>query len=153
LLKLYGGKFVKYSIEELVAMYGAGMNYPTRKQWQGLINGDMSQPLTVVNFFKLREIADSTLIQENMTGEQAFAKYAETSVPKVAEVGGHFVLRGVVESGFIGEDLENWHIIAIGQYPRRENFLELLSDQDYKKAFKYRQAAVENQNVFFVNAM
>jgi len=106
-----------------------------------------------VNFFKLREIADSTLIGEAMTGEQAFAKYAETSVPKVAEVGENFALRGVVESDFIGEDVENWHIIAIGQYPKRENFLELLFDREYKKAFKYRQAAVANQNVFFVNVM
>jgi uncharacterized protein (DUF1330 family) len=144
---------MKYSVEALMAMYGEGENYPARRQWQRLIDGDMSQPLTVVNFFKLREIADSTLIQERMTGEQAFAKYAETSIPKVAEVGGHFTLRGVVESDFIGEELENWHIIAIGQYPSRECFLELLSDQDYKEAFKYRQAAVENQNVFLVNAL
>lgn len=142
-----------YSIEEFVAMYGEGKNYPTRNQWKKLLDGDMSQPLTVVNFFKLRETADSTLIREAMTGEQAFAKYAETSVPKVTELGGHFAIRGVVENDFIGEELENWHVIAIGQYPRRENFLELLSDRDYKNAFKYRQAAVENQNVFFVNEM
>jgi uncharacterized protein (DUF1330 family) len=144
---------MKYLIDELVAMYGEGRNYPTQSQWQRLIDGDMSQPLTVVNFFKLREFADSKMIEEAMSGEQAFAKYAETSVPKVSKVGGHFALRGLVEGDFIGEKLENWHIVAIGQYPRRENFLELLSDQDYKKAFKYRQAAVENQNVFFINAM
>jgi uncharacterized protein (DUF1330 family) len=144
---------MKFSIEALMAMYGEGENYPAQRQWQRLIDGDMSQPLTVVNFFKLREIADSTLIQERMTGEQAFAKYTETSIPKVAEVGGYFALRGVVESDFIGEELENWHIIAIGQYPSRECFLELLSDQDYKKAFQYRQAAVENQNAFLVNAL
>ena len=134
-------------------MYGEGKNYPTAAQWQKLLDGDMSQPLTVVNFFKLRQIADATLIGEEMSGEKAFEKYAETSVPKVAEVGGHFILRGAVECNFIGENLENWHIVAIGQYPKRENFLELLSDQDYKNAFKFRQAAVENQNVFFINAM
>jgi len=144
---------MKYSIEEFIAMYGEGKNYPTRSQWQRLIEGDMSQPLTVVNFFKLRELADPAMIEEAMSGEQAFAKYAETSVPKVSEVGGHFALRGAVEGDFIGEDLENWHIIAIGQYPKREYFLELLSDQDYKKAFKYRQAAIESQNVYFINAM
>ncbi len=64
---------MKYSTEELVAMYGEGKNYPTRSQWQRLIDGDMNQPLTVVNFFKFREIADQTLIDETMTGEQAFA--------------------------------------------------------------------------------
>lgn len=144
---------MKYSIEELVNFYSQGKIYPNRDQWQRLLEGDLDQPLTVVNFFKLREIADRSIIQETMTGEQAFTKYAQTSVPKVSQMGGHFLLRGSVEGSFMGENLENWHIIAIGQYPRRENFLELLIDPDYKQAFKYRQAAVENQNVFFINAM
>lgn len=88
-----------------------------------------------------------------MSGKQAFSKYAQTSVPKVSEVGGHFVLRGMVEGGFIGEKLDEWDIIAIGHYPERERFLALLLDEEYQKAFKYRQAAVENQNVFFIHAM
>lgn len=144
---------MKYSVGEMVALYGEGENYPSHNQWKTLLEGNLEQPLTVVNFFKLRERADLALIKESMSGEEAFAKYAETSVPKVAEVGGHFVLRGIVESDFIGENLENWHVIAIGQYPRRENFIELLINQDYKKAFKYRQAAVEKQDVYFINAM
>ena len=144
---------MKYSLEDFLAMYGEGKNYPSRNQWKRLLDGDMSQPLTVVNFFKLREMADPTIIDETMSGEEAFGKYAETSVPKVSSVGGHFALRGAVEGDFMGENLENWQIIAIGQYPRRETFLELLSDEDYKMAFRYRQAAIENQNVFFVNAM
>jgi uncharacterized protein (DUF1330 family) len=144
---------MKYSIESLIAMYGEGDNYPTRSQWKRLIEGDMNQSLTVVNLFKLRNVADSSLIQEPMSGEQAFARYAETSVPKVSEVGGSFILRGVVEGEFIGAGMQNWQVIAIGQYPKRENFLELLSDHDYKMAFKYRQAAIENQKVYFVSAV
>jgi uncharacterized protein (DUF1330 family) len=144
---------MKYSIEELISTYGEGKNYPTRNQWQKLVDGKLDAPLTVVNFFRLRDVADENLINEKMSGEQAFAKYAQTSVPKVDRIGGHFILRGVVEGDFIGDNIEDWHIVAIGQYPKRENFLQLLSDEDYKKAFKYRQAAVENQNVFFVNAM
>ena len=42
---------MRYSIEALVEMYGEGRNRPTRSQWQRLIDGDMNQPLTVVNFF------------------------------------------------------------------------------------------------------
>jgi uncharacterized protein (DUF1330 family) len=145
--------FMGFSIDELITMYGDGKNYPSRNQWKRLLEGDMTQPITVVNFFKLKELADSNIIDEIMSGEQAFAKYAQISVPKVAEVGGHFILRGGVEGGFIGDDLEDWHIVAIGQYPRRENFLTLLSDPDYKDAFKYRQAAIEKQNVYFIHAM
>jgi uncharacterized protein (DUF1330 family) len=144
---------MKYSIEELISTYGEGKNYPTRNQWQMLVDGNLDTPLTVVNLFKLRDVADVNLINEDISGEQAFAKYAQTSVPKVDKVGGHFILRGVVEGNFIGDNIENWHIVAIGHYPKKENFLQLLLDEDYKKVFKYRQAAVESQTVFFINTM
>ncbi|GLR72981.1 DUF1330 domain-containing protein [Agaribacter marinus] len=144
---------MKYSIDTLIKLYGTGFNLPSRAQWQSLVEGDQDAPLTVVNFFKLRTGADNKLIEESMSGHEAFSKYAETSVPKVAEVGGHFVLRGAVEADFIGDNLEQWDIIAIGQYPRRENFLQLLMDEDYHAAFKYRQAAVETQHVYFISAM
>lgn len=71
----------------------------------------------------------------------------------MAEVGGGFVLRGAVEGDFIGNNLPSWDIIAIGQYPKREHFIQLLSDKDYQQAFNYRQAAVEDQNVFFIHTM
>ncbi|TQV68137.1 DUF1330 domain-containing protein [Exilibacterium tricleocarpae] len=144
---------MNHSIEELMKYYGDGNNYPSKSQWKTLLAGDLNRPLTVVNFFRLRQQADFTIIQTPMTGEQAFDEYAKTSVPKVAAVGGHFVLRGAIAGDFIGEDAKNWHIVAIGQYPRRENFIRLLEDQEYREAFRYRQAAVENQTVFFVDAM
>lgn len=142
-----------YSLDDIVAAYGEGANHPSRAQWKTLLDGDMQQALTVVNFFKLRARADASLIDEPLSGQEAFAKYAETSVPKVAEVGGYFVLRGAVTGDFIGEGLEQWQVIAIGQYPRRQNFIELLLDPDYQRAFRYRQAAVEKQEVYFVDAM
>ncbi|MBT2968920.1 MAG: hypothetical protein B6D72_15490 [gamma proteobacterium symbiont of Ctena orbiculata] len=144
---------MKHSVDDLIHAYGEVDNAPTRDQWRTLLDGDPDAPLTVVNFFKLRASADADLIGVAMSGNQAFEKYAETSVPKVSEVGGHFVLRGLFEGGFIGEELEDWHILAIGQYPRRKNFLQLLCDEEYREAFKYRQAAVEKQNVFFVNSI
>ncbi len=144
---------MKYSIETLIELYGVENNCPSYAQWQSLLDGNFDTPLTVVNFFKLREKADNSFIRESMSGEDAFTKYAETSVPKVAEVGGHFILMGAVEADFIGDNLEQWNIVAIGQYPRRENFLQLLMDEDYHEAFTYRQAALETQHVYFINAM
>ncbi len=140
--------------EALINAYGTGRNLPTLEQWETLIKGDMNAPLTVVNFFKLREKADPALTGgREMTGMEAFTIYAETSVPKVSEVGGHFILRGGVEGHLIGKDLPQWDIIAIGQYPKRKYFLQLFQDENYKTAFTYRQAAIETQNVFLVNAV
>lgn len=141
------------SIDELVKVYGEGSNCPSRDQWKNLLEGDLSQPLTVVNFFKLRKNADTAIIDDAISGEEAFSKYAEVSVPTVDKVGGHFALRGVVENDFMGDKLLDWDLIAVGQYPERKNFIELLMDKEYQACVKYRQAAVEAQHVYFVNAM
>lgn len=136
----------------LINYYTTGNNSPTDHQFSNLINGDLNTPLTVVNFFKFRKMADASLINDkSMTGQEAFTKYAETSVHKVSEVGGSFLLRGGVEGSFIGSDTPKWDIIAIGEYPRRECFIHLLEDTEYKTAFQYRQAAIAIQNVFLVN--
>lgn len=145
---------MQYSTENLINVYGSGRGLPTAKQWESLLDGDLNSPLTVINFFKFSDRADSALISgQEMTGKEAFAVYAETSVPKVAEVGGHFMLRGIVEGSLIGDDLTQWDIVAIGQYPQREYFLKLLQDDEYQKAFKFRQAALEKQDVFLIIAV
>lgn len=144
---------MKATIAKYLEAYGTGPQLPTAKQWESLLNADMELPLTVLNFFKLKEKADPLLIDgKNMTGIQAFSIYAETSVPKVAEFGGHFVLRGRVEGDFIGQGLPEWDVIAIGQYPHRADFLRLFDDTQYAAAFKFRQAAIDYQNVFLINA-
>ena len=144
---------MQYSKETFINIYGSGKGLPTAEQWEDLLRGDMNSPLTVVNFFKFSDRADSTLTNgKEMTGKEAFAIYAETSVPKVSEVGGHFVLRGSVEGSLIGGDSSQWDIVAIGQYPRRKYFLKLFQDDEYQRAFKFRQAALEKQDVFLVCA-
>lgn len=142
-----------YSIDTLMKLYENKLNFASKTQWRSLLGGNLESPLTVVNFFKFREEVDLRIVNESMSGEEAFNKYAETSIPKVAEVGGHFLLLGTVESDFIGENLEQWDLMAIGQYPQRKAFIELLMDEVYQAAFRYRMAAIENQNVYFVRAL
>ena len=143
---------MQHRLNALLNYYTTGNNSPTDHQFLNLINGDLNTPLTVVNFFKFRKVADASLINdEPMTGFDAFTKYAETSVPKVAKVGGRFLLRGSVEGSLIGNDTPKWDIIAIGEYPKRECFIHLLEDAEYRTAFQYRQAAIAVQNVFLVN--
>jgi len=138
----------------LIDSYTTGNNLPTDNQLSMLISGDLNKPLTVVNFFKLRKKADTSLIHDkSMTGFEAFTKYAETSIPKVSEVGGRFILQGSVEGDLIGNNNPQWDIIAIGEYPRRECFIQLLEDDEYKNAFQYRQAAIEVQNVYLVEPL
>ncbi len=85
---------MKFSAETLIDVYGAGQELPTTEQWETLVNGDMSLPLTVVNFFILKEKADTSLTDsKEMTGMEAFRKVApKRLVTKLKTISWHVAL-------------------------------------------------------------
>lgn len=82
----------------------------------------------------------------NVSGEEAFNRYASVSVPTLERVGGHFLHVGPFAGQFIGED-EDWDIIAIGSYPGRQALVDLYSDEGYRSVFVHRIAACARQKV------
>ncbi len=139
-------------VDQLIEWYGDGTNgaSPTRRQWRRVIDRPIDSPVTLVNFFRLREWArydrDRTGVAEAGTGQDAFDRYAEVSIPTLAKVGGRFLLVAPVEGTFVGEQ-EDWDIIAVGSYPDSASLLALLEDADYRRVFHHRTAACERQRV------
>lgn len=139
---------------QLVEWYGEGADgtSPTRSQWLHLMERPVDAPITFVNFFKMKDVIDDQTIDEGIkTGEEAFAKYAEVSVPTVEQVGGKFVLLAPFETTFLGEG-EDWDLIAVGSYPNAAAALDLYENADYREAFKYRRAACKDQKVLVCSA-
>ena len=115
---------------------------PTQLQWQRVLNLPSNEPLTLVNFFKFRARAEyhNSEAHQGLSGEEAFNKYAEVSVPCMQQAGGSFLFLGNYKGDFIGEE-EPWDMIVVGQYPTLENFKALYSDDAYIAAFRHRTAA------------
>jgi uncharacterized protein (DUF1330 family) len=138
------------SLDRLIGWYGDGAegNAPTRSQWRALLQRPQDQPVSLINFFKMRaEAVYPTDSPHNAaTGEQAFQRYAEVSVPTVEKVGGRFLLLAPFEFGFMGPE-EDWDLVAIGSYPNATVLLALLEDADYRAAYPHRSAALERQKV------
>lgn len=123
---------------------------PTESQWARALDGPMDRPVTLINLFKFRDVADypaSTSGDDTpISGQEAFGRYAAVSMPVMERIGGKFLLVGPAEGTFLGED-EDWDLIAIGSYPDRHALLNLYSDADYRAAFKHRTAACARQKV------
>ncbi len=138
------------ALDRLTAWYGDGADgtAPTRSQWRALLQRPQDQPISLINFFKMRDAAgyptDSG--QEAATGEEAFQRYAEVSVPTVEKVGGRFLLLAPFEFAFMGPG-EDWDLVAIGSYPNAGALLALLEDAGYRAAYPHRSAALERQRV------
>ena len=137
-------------IARLAGCYGEGEGggAPTRDQWRALLQRPQDQPITLINFFKLRgqAVYPKDTAQEATSGEEAFARYAEVSVPTVEKVGGRFLLLAPFEATFMGAG-EDWDLVAIGSYPSAAALLALLEDDAYIAAYPHRTAALERQKV------
>ena len=125
---------------ELTEWYGEAMA-PTLEQWQRVLSGPDDTPVTLVNFFKLREETE-----EGVSGLESLMRYAAVSEPTLEKVGGRFLLRGRFETAFMGLE-EDWDLIIVASYPDRAALIALHSDEGYRAAWPHRVAAVERQRV------
>ncbi|MBL4739376.1 MAG: DUF1330 domain-containing protein [Sneathiella sp.] len=150
-------KNIETRLAVLINVYGEGADEgtPTKAQWRHLLETESAGKTTLINFFKMRDTAEypgtSIYAQNPGTGEQAFMRYAEVSVPTLEKVGGNFLLHGPFDGMFTG-DAEDWDVIVVGTYPNRGAVLALFENADYQSAFVHRSAACSRQKVFICGA-
>jgi len=139
---------VKLDAAQFTEWYGPGSDgsSPTESQWAQILSRPAEKPVTLINFFKLRAMADYPKASNSATGQEAFASYASVSVPAMERAGGHFLFVGPFQGNFLGEN-EDWDIVAIGAYPDLKSLAALYSDEIYRQAFHHRTAACARQKV------
>lgn len=142
-------------LAQLAAAYGQGGNghAPTASQWEALASRPAEAPVTLVNFFKLRNEAlyPDGVEATACSGQEAFARYAAVSAPGLEKVGGKFLLLAPFEASLIGE-AEDWDFVAIGAYPNAAAVFELFELPDYQTAFVHRVAACTRQKTIICAA-
>jgi uncharacterized protein (DUF1330 family) len=143
---------IEARIDRLVEWYGDGGDgsSPAREQWRRLLDRPADAPVTLVNFFKMRERAQypdaAEAPGEPESGQDAFSRYGAVSIPTLEKIGGKFLLIAPFEAVLVGES-EDWDLIAIGSYPNSAAVLALFEDTGYRDAFHHRTAACERQKV------
>ena len=103
-------------------------------------------PITVVNEFQLREVADYT-DGDACSGVDAMLRYGASSGACLEAVGGRFVAQALPTGAVWGESNSNWDLVVVAEYPNVEAFWALLDDVRYREAFVHRRAAVARQRV------
>jgi uncharacterized protein (DUF1330 family) len=128
---------------ELVAFYEPGAPEVALARWRALFAADQSGPLALINRFRLRERAEYDDGQTG-TGIEALMRYAATSVPALAKVGGRFLVSSAALTPLFDTPSDT-DLVVVGWYPDRAALLELLRDPEYRTAFEHRRAAVAEQ--------
>ncbi|MES2932196.1 MAG: DUF1330 domain-containing protein [Pseudomonadota bacterium] len=136
-------------VARLLEAYGNGDDgsSPTEAAWRRLLERDPDQPVTLINYFKLRQDAlYPPTAALGGSGREAFDRYTAVSVPSMQSAGGEFLFVGPVEGGFMGAQVE-WDIAAIGRYPTTDALLSLFDIVAYRDCYTHRTAACERQQV------
>lgn len=104
------------------------------------------KPIYMVNLLKFKEKANYPDKREtDLTGEEAFAIYAEEVAGHLEKVGGKPLFGGEVERLMLGEVEDLWDKVAIAMYPSRKAMLQMINDPDYIVSAQHRVAGLEGQ--------
>ena len=119
---------------------------PNEDQIKGFSEQVGDKPIYMVNLLKFKEKASYPDKREtNLTGEEAYAIYAEEVAGHLAKVGGKPVFGGEVERLMLGEVEDLWDKVAIAMYPSRKAMLQMINDPDYIVSAQHRVAGLEGQ--------
>lgn len=117
--------------------------YPTAEQIQELLAGPPDTPVVMLNLLRFKERADAP--DEGLSGQEAYARYAEAMRKVVASHGGRFLWVGRVDSLVIGETDERFDAVALVEYPSRKVFTEATQDPRVQEIGVHRAAGLEMQ--------
>ena len=104
------------------------------------------KPIYMVNLLKFKEKANYPDKREtDLTGEEAYAIYAEEVAGHLEKVGGKPLFGGEVERLMLGEVEDLWDKVAIAMYPSGKAMLQMINDPDYIVSAQHRVAGLEGQ--------
>ena len=104
------------------------------------------KPIYMVNLLKFKEKANYPDKREtDLTGEEAYAIYAEEVAGHLEKVGGKPLFGGEVERLMLGEVEDLWDAVAIAKYPSRKAMFDMTMDPEYQKIHVHRDAGLEGQ--------
>jgi uncharacterized protein (DUF1330 family) len=81
------------------------------------------------------------------SGREAYQRYSEVAVRKVAESGGRILWLGAAFLGLIGPEGESWDDVVLVEYPSPRAFLRMISMPDYQAAAVHRTAALADSRL------
>jgi uncharacterized protein (DUF1330 family) len=118
--------------------------YPTPEQFKQLMEGPQGQPVVMLNLLRFKDQADAG--HEGDSGREAYMRYGTEMKKFVESHGGRFIWSGRVDSQLIGEGGEDFDVVALVEYPSREEFVKVAQDPFVTENIgKHRAAGLEMQ--------
>lgn len=120
--------------------------HPRPEQAMAFFGADDGQPICMVNLLKFKERATyADGAEPELSGAEAYARYAAGVGACIAAVGGSLRFGGAVTGLLIGEIEEPWDMVAIAEYPSRKAMMAMVQSPEYQAIAKHREAGLAGQ--------
>ena len=119
---------------------------PKGEQLQALIGMGGDKPISMLNLLKFKDRAEYDAPGEpEMTGREAYDRYARVMAPLVLSHGGRLRFSGKADAMVIGEVGELWDAVAIMEYPSRAAFVAIATSPEVQEIGRHRKAGLAGQ--------
>ena len=120
--------------------------YPSFEQLSAVAQNAAPGPLAMLNLVKFRDRAVySDGRPDDISGLEAYMRYAAEMRTIVEAAGGKFVYTGNVEALVIGEVDELWDAVGIVEYPSRAVFHRIATSPEVQAIGIHREAGLAGQ--------
>jgi len=120
---------------------------PTPDQAQAFMARGGDTPVSMVNLLKFKDKATYEAgrpeADENLTGQEAYARYGAEVSKILAKLGAKTLFAGPAHGMLIGEG--DWDMVAIVEYPNRAVMLGMGASAEYQAIHYHREAGLAHQ--------
>ena len=120
--------------------------YPRPDQIQALLQSDFEGPVAMLNLLKFKERAEYEDGREtDLSGREAYQLYGQQMAPFVASKGGRLLHSSEARFLMIGDGELEWDMVAIMEYPSKEDFAKIAGAPEVAEFALHRTAGLAHQ--------
>lgn len=138
--------FTAEEIDMLFIKVDTKETYPEElKNLRNLLNDDDGNEFFMLNFNRY-EYSENEIQQGQPL---AYQKYGQAVMPMILKRAGHPIYLGEIPDYLVGGNLRkmNWHEIILVRYRSRQDFINMVTSEEYLNAAKHRYMSIEYAEV------
>ena len=125
---------------------------PSKEARRSFVSRQIKGSVVMLNLLRFREVADYSATPElapptPITGEEAYQRYLEHTLPYLQQSGGELVFLGRGGECLIGPPDERWDLAMLVRQRSVEAFLNFTSNDGYRAGLGHRTAALEDSRL------
>lgn len=125
---------------------------PTQEAGRDFVMRQLQGSVVMLNLLRFRAWADYSespelAPDEPISGESAYRKYVEHTLPFLEASGGEILLMGQGGHFLIGPPDERWDAVLVIRQSSVQSFLAFQTNQEYQKGIGHRTAALEDSRL------